>query len=150
MPPSKASKKLKAAASKPAKASVAAAASRANPKTAAQRVDGSVAGRAFGALRRHAAKLASESGGLLDADEGADKAVMVQLTLATVPLTPPSPKPRALDLPHAVGAGASGGNGVCLIVKDDDKAWIKDLLIEKHGLVKKVVTLTKLRTSYGR
>lgn len=94
-----------------------------------------------------------------------DVPVQVQLTLSRVPENS-SPKPIRIDIPHPFHKPPSNMDvddgdeyleeaEVCLIVKDDDKDWIKQL-ISKVGpesslsCIKKVLGLTSLRKKHSQ
>jgi len=94
-----------------------------------------------------------------------DVPVQVQLTLSRVP-DKPSPKPIRIDIPHPFHKPPSAMDvddtdeyleeaEVCLIVKDDDKEWIKEL-ISKVGkesslsCIKKVLGLNSLRKKHSQ
>uniref|UniRef100_A0A7S2WN01 Ribosomal protein L1 n=1 Tax=Eucampia antarctica TaxID=49252 RepID=A0A7S2WN01_9STRA len=97
--------------------------------------------------------------------KGDDIPVQVQLTLSRVP-TNPSPKPIRIDIPHPFHKPPSHMEvdetdeyleeaEICLIVKDEDKEWIKDL-VKKVGpesslsCIKKVLGLDSLRKKHSQ
>ena len=132
-------------------------------------VDSILLGKAMVALLKHHEDTVSQSKTkeslLPNAD---DVPVQVQLTLSRVPVNP-SPKPIRLDIPHPfhkVPSSAMDENDddvdvdmeeaeVCLIVKDDAKVWIKELL-ESAGsdsclsCIKKVLGLESLRKKHSQ
>ena len=109
--------------------------------------------KAVEALIKLEAKRAAESakGDMLE--DGAS--IVVQVGLKHTPHEP-SAKPKMLSLPyplHGLDAGGGDPPEMCLFVKDDAKPWVKELLMEGEGKVAgltKVISLTKLRTSYKR
>jgi ribosome biogenesis protein UTP30 len=92
---------------------------------------------------------------------GTDVAIHVQFTLTRVPERI-SHKPIRLTLPHSLFQSDTQSQDddldsvdVCLIVKDDAKEGIKELIdsLPRHkslSRIKKVLTLTSLRKKYGR
>ena len=89
---------------------------------------------------------------------GKDRPVQVQLGLEVAPGNS-SRKVIRITIPNSFHQTASQeGEGleepdVCLIVKDDAKPWVKEM-IEEHseqmGCVKKVITLESLRKNYAQ
>ena len=79
-----------------------------------------------------------------------DVSVQIQIGL----LKPPSyagPKPHRILLPHASRTSDDEPPEVCLIVKDSSKEWLQELLphFTSHlGCIKKILTLTSLRTKH--
>jgi hypothetical protein len=119
----------------------------------ANKLNEELAGRALDALLHYTAKVAA-SVRKPDLLGGDGEKVHMQLTLKRVPADP-SPKPIPLAVPHPIRGGSSSDqSSVCLFVKGDDKAWVKELLLEGAGGplsgVAKVISLEKLRTSYAR
>ena len=114
--------------------------------------------RAVGALLKHHQVLVQKSNkspSLL----GDDQAILVQFGLGLVPENP-SPKPIRLLIPHAlyklsedsVDEGLEEPS-VCLIVKDESKPWVQELLEqfpEQMKFVKKVLGLQSLRKKHAR
>lgn len=97
---------------------------------------------------------------------GTDKLVQVQIGLNKVPQNT-SPKPVRVEIPHPLHKvvkvdddAASDGNDdnleeaeVCIIVKEESKPWVKDMvdrLPNELGCVKKVLGLQSLRTKHKR
>ena len=132
-------------------------------------VDSILLGKAMVALLKHHEDTVSQSKTKESLLPNADNVpVQVQLTLSRVPVNP-SPKPIRLDIPHPfhkVPSSAMDENDddddddmeeaeVCLIVKDDAKAWIKELL-ESAGpdsclsCIKKVLGLESLRKKHSQ
>lgn len=89
---------------------------------------------------------------------GNDKLVQVQFALEKVP-TNPSPKPKCIAIPHAMWKTCDADDegveepSVCLIVKEDSKQWVKDLIDEfpkEMIFVKKVLGLDSLRKKHAK
>mmetsp|Transcript_11281 Transcript_11281/g.16581 ORF Transcript_11281/g.16581 Transcript_11281/m.16581 type:complete len:492 (+) Transcript_11281:71-1546(+) len=89
---------------------------------------------------------------------GNDKLVQVQFALEKVP-TNPSPKPKCMTIPHAMWKTCDADDdgledpNVCLIVKEDSKQWVKDLIDEfpkEMVFVKKVLGLDSLRKKHAK
>lgn len=120
--------------------------------------------RALDALLKYHDKTSSESNKSLLL--GSDLPVQVQFSLVKVPENP-SPRPICLDIPHPLhrlikddsddrhnGQDNASDDGlddveVCLIVKDEAKHWVQDLIqkFPSHlSYIKKVLTLKSLRT----
>ncbi len=74
----------------------------------------------------------------------------LNITLSRVP-SKPSFKPIRIDVPHDVVTDEAGEEAeACLIVKDESKAWTKEFIESNPSVsfIKKVVTLSKLRSDY--
>lgn len=114
--------------------------------TPAGTVDPALLNRAIAALLKHHESTAS-SNQLLDDD----LAVQVQFTLARIPGRP-SAKPIRIDIPHSlISNDANEDASVCLIVKDESKPSIQQLISRfpsELACIKKVLTLTSLRTKH--
>jgi len=98
---------------------------------------------------------------------GSDLPVQVQFTLLRVP-DKTSSRPICLDIPHPLHKLITDENDdtnsdimddglddveVCLIVKDEAKQWVKDLIqkFPSHlSYIKKVITLTSLRKKHSQ
>lgn len=89
---------------------------------------------------------------------GNDKVVQVQFALEKVP-TNPSPKPKCMTIPHAMWKTCDTDEdgieepSVCLIVKEDSKEWVKDMIDEfpkEMVFVKKVLGLDSLRKKHAK
>jgi len=97
-----------------------------------------------------------------------DVAIQVQFGLEIAPIRP-SPKPVRVMIPHSlygVAANLSGKSDdesdqdneldeaeVCLIVKEESKEWVQDMILQfpkEMGCVKKVLGLQSLRKKYAR
>eukprot|EP00614_Pseudopedinella_elastica_P000853 CAMPEP_0172596378 /NCGR_PEP_ID=MMETSP1068-20121228/16158_1 /TAXON_ID=35684 /ORGANISM="Pseudopedinella elastica, Strain CCMP716" /LENGTH=352 /DNA_ID=CAMNT_0013395369 /DNA_START=6 /DNA_END=1064 /DNA_ORIENTATION=- len=116
------------------------------------RLNEDLAGRALDALRAYTEKTA-KSKAKKDLFESDGEKVHMVVTLKRVPTQDQAgPKPIQLSLPHPVH-GPGGDCDVCVFVKKDDKAWVKEFLIEGENPVegvKKVITLDALRADYAR
>lgn len=105
---------------------------------------------AVAALLLHHAKSTDPTKDLL----GNDTVVQVQLGLEVAPKQA-HVKPIRLDIPYGYRLiDADNGDEppqVCLIVQQDSKAWVKELLAQfpEMNVVKKVLGLQSLRTKYG-
>jgi len=94
---------------------------------------------------------------------GSDLPIQVQFNLMRVP-EKPSSRPICIDIPHPLHRLVDGtedeidGDGledveVCLIVKDEAKPWVLDLIqkFPSHlSYIKKVLTLTSLRKKHSQ
>ena len=123
-------------------------------EVAPSRVDAKLVHRAAEALLKyHDATKNSKS--LL----GDDTVVHVQFGLDKVPHQS-SPKPRRVDIPHALWKTSDDDNDdgiqeptVCLIVKEESKEWVQELITafpKEMGFVKKVLGLDSLRTKHAK
>ena len=117
-------------------------------------VDVALADRAVKALLHHHKSQSDESKSLL----GDDKAIQVQFTLETVPENP-SQKPIRVLIPHPLYKIDSDGDAgleeptVCLIVKEESKPWVQEMIgnfPKEMGFVKKVLGLQSLRKKHAR
>jgi ribosome biogenesis protein UTP30 len=89
---------------------------------------------------------------------GTDVAIQVQIGLEIAPLRP-SPKPIRIMIPNPIFKvnNTDDDTGleepeVCLIVKEESKAWVQELIAkfpEHMGCVKKVLGLQSLRTKHS-
>lgn len=126
--------------------------------TAKAAVDMALADRAVKALLHHHKSLSSkqEKTPLL----GNDTSVQVQFTLEKIPQNP-SQKPIRVLIPHPLykidqeDDSASGLEepSVCLIVKEESKPWVQEMIgnfPKEMGFVKKVLGLQSLRKKHGR
>ena len=101
------------------------------------RLNEDLAGRALDALRAYTEKTA-KSKAKKDLFESDGEKVHMVVTLKRVPTQDQAgPKPIQLSLPHPVH-GPGGDCDVCVFVKKDDKAWVKELLIEGENPVEGV------------
>jgi ribosome biogenesis protein UTP30 len=116
-------------------------------------VDVELADRAVKALLKHE-KLRANEKALL----GDDKAIQVQFTLEKIPQNA-SHKPIRVLIPHALyKIDADDNNGleepsVCLIVKEESKPWVQEMISnfpKEMGFVKKVLGLQSLRKKHAR
>jgi ribosome biogenesis protein UTP30 len=114
------------------------------------KIDSSLLQRATVALLKYHESTSSQKN-LLEDDEG----IIVQFGLLRVPVYPSGKtnvKPIRLDIPHPI-QGDDEDPEICLIVKQDDKTWVEEMVEEKYpeylGCVKLVVGLQDLRTKYG-
>ena len=116
-------------------------------------VDVELADRAVKALLKHDKSRANEQALL-----GDDKAIQVQFTLEKIPQNP-SHKPIRVLVPHALyKIDADDSNGleepsVCLIVKEESKPWVQEMISnfpKEMGFVKKVLGLQSLRKKHAR
>lgn len=90
---------------------------------------------------------------------GDDSVVHVQFGLDKVPHQS-SPKPRRVDIPHALWKTSDDDNdegiqepSVCLIVKEESKEWVQELITafpKEMGFVKKVLGLDSLRKKHAK
>ncbi|GMI03021.1 hypothetical protein TrVE_jg9734 [Triparma verrucosa] len=90
---------------------------------------------------------------LASEDEGVSDYVMASFQLQKIPAQG-SPKPIRIEVPHRVLTSESVEDEafeVCLIVKDESKAWVKALIESTPSIsyVTKVLTLSKLRSDFG-
>ncbi|KAL9189690.1 hypothetical protein ACHAXT_009365 [Thalassiosira profunda] len=124
-----------------------------------QGVDPQLAERALRALLKHHASSTSDKDQLL----GDDLDVQVQFTLAKVPGRT-GPKPIRVEIPHPLVRVALTGDAsatddedylqdaeCCLIVKEESKPWVQDLVARfpaELKCVKKVLGLQSLRTKH--
>jgi len=123
-------------------------------------VDSVLVGKAVSALLTYhndkVAKKEESSSSLL----GNDRAIQVQFGLEVAPSQ--ARKVVPIDIPNSIYQVAKtqddGGEGleepdVCLIVKDESKPWIQEM-VEEHselmGCIKKVLTLDSLRKKHAR
>ena len=124
-------------------------------------VDQHLVAKAVAALLQYHQKSNTKNNNLL----GDNASVQVQLSLLRAPPTSgTSPKPIRIPIPHSLYKVAAGTDSnesnddndleepdVCLIVKDESKPFLQDLIAKfPHHLqcVKKVLTLTSLRTKH--
>ena len=126
--------------------------------TTGSKVDLSLLSRATTALLKHHAETSASKQDLL----GDDQPVHVQFALSKVP-EETSSRPIRIEIPHPFYKVTKDkedesdfDNGldevdVCLLVKDESKEWVKDI-IEKFpqhlSQIKKVLTLTSLRKKH--
>jgi ribosome biogenesis protein UTP30 len=117
-------------------------------------VDVALAYRALQALLKHHQAESEKHKSLL----GDDKAIQVQFTLEKVPENP-SPKPIRVSIPHSLHEIDDDNEdgveepSVCLIVKEDAKKWVQEIISNfpaEMGFVKKVLGLQSLRKKHGR
>ncbi|GFH46145.1 hypothetical protein CTEN210_02619 [Chaetoceros tenuissimus] len=122
-------------------------------KFSAPAVDSQLVNKAVSALIKHHSQSSNKSALL-----GDDLTVQVDFTLARIP-EQSSPRPIRVEVPHPLHKVLNKGESdegleeveVCLIVKDESKEWVKELIEkfpEDMGYVKKVLTLTSLRKKY--
>lgn len=122
-------------------------------KFSAPAVDSQLVNKAVSALIKHHNQSSNKSALL-----GDDLTVQVDFTLARIP-EQSSPRPIRVEVPHPLHKVLNKGESdegleeveVCLIVKDESKEWVKELIEkfpEDMGYVKKVLTLTSLRKKY--
>jgi ribosome biogenesis protein UTP30 len=122
------------------------------------RVDAQLINKAVGALLKHHTGHYEKKNDLL----GNDSIISVHFGLDKVP-THSSPKPKRITIPHSLyktgGDDAMGDDedleepSVCLIVKEDSKEWIQELIAQfpkEMGLVKKVLGLDSLRKKHAK
>lgn len=128
-------------------------------------LDAALLGRAMTALLGYHERGVAASSGKGDKKKvqllGDDKLVQVQIGLARVP-DRTTPKPIRVQIPHPlhrVAAAKDDGSDsaeeaeVCLIVKEESKSWVKDLVErfpDELGCVKKVLGLQSLRIKHKR
>eukprot|EP00984_Skeletonema_dohrnii_P014999 scaffold6421_cov99-Skeletonema_dohrnii-CCMP3373.AAC.2 len=118
-------------------------------KKASTGVDGSLTERALRALLKHHESSADDQQLL-----GNDLDVQVQFSLARIP-GKASAKPIRVEIPHSLVSVGGDGNlsdaQVCIIVKEESKPWVQEM-IERFpnelGCVKKVLGLQSLRTKH--
>jgi len=128
-------------------------------------VDSTLVQRALVALLKNHQKTAEQ--GDKTSLLGSDLPVQVQFTLVRVP-EKTSSRPICLDIPHPLHKLVTDENDdsnddvdddglddveVCLIVKDDAKQWVQDLIqkFPSHlSYIKKVLTLTSLRKKHSQ
>jgi len=118
-------------------------------KKAATGVDGSLTERALRALLKHHESSADDQQLL-----GNDLDVQVQFSLARIP-GKASAKPIRVEIPHSLVSVGGDGNlsdaQVCIIVKEESKPWVQEM-IERFpnelGCIKKVLGLQSLRTKH--
>lgn len=121
-------------------------------------VDKSLAERALQALLKHHQSTSDPSRALL----GTDTSIQVQFTLEKIPENP-SPKPIRILIPHALHKlsqdhDADDEQGVeepsvCLIVKEESKPWVQEMISnfpKEMGFVQKVLGLDSLRKKHAR
>jgi ribosome biogenesis protein UTP30 len=120
-------------------------------------VEPALLSKAIGALLKHHAKTNESKQDLL----GTDQPIFVQLALSKVP-EQTSSRPVRVEIPHPLHRlSTQEGDDmdeddleeveVCLLVKDESKVWVKELieqLPEHLSQIKKVLTLTSLRKKY--
>lgn len=121
--------------------------------TTPSRIDAKLLSKAVDALLKHHNE--TKNGKALLGD---DSVVHIQFGLDKVPERS-SAKPRRVDIPHALWKTSDddGYDGiqeptVCLIVKEDSKEWVQELISafpKEMGLVKKVLGLDSLRKKHG-
>ncbi|GMH54794.1 hypothetical protein TL16_g12977 [Triparma laevis f. inornata] len=109
--------------------------------------------RATRGLISHLSKASSTTNKSLLDEEGVTDYVMASFQLQKIPAQG-SPKPIRIEVPHRVMTGESADDDtfeVCLIVKDESKAWVKALIESTPSIsyVTKVLTLSKLRSDYS-
>jgi ribosome biogenesis protein UTP30 len=130
------------------------------PITMESRVDTRLVTKAVEALlKNHQGKLSTKKSSLL----GDEAFLQVQFGLDKVPHEA-SPKPKRIDIPHKLWSiqnsdGAIDDNGdelqepsVCLIVKEESKPWVQELLsnLPQLNFVKKVLGLDSLRKKHAK
>lgn len=128
-------------------------------------VDSDLLNKAIGALLKHHSNETSEKNSLL----GNEESIQVQFTLNRVP-EQTSARPIRIEIPHsyhkmktnndeedttAAAASSDGAEEVeaCLFVKDESKAWVKEMIdkFPSHlSCIQKVITLTSLRKKYAQ
>ena len=121
---------------------------KASIRTSEDHVDAHQLQRALDALLQHETKKRSDEANkeLFESD------VPIQIQIGL--LKPPGyagPKPHRILLPHASRTKDDEAPEVCLIVKDSSKEWLQELLphFPSHlGCIKKILTLTSLRTKH--
>lgn len=122
------------------------------PAQSSTHVDSQLLNKAMTALMKHHENNAS--GNALLGDE---KTFHVQFSLDRVPDST-SPKPIPIPIPHALYKLDGAAEGVqepevCIIVKEESKAWVQEMIQqfpEHLGFVKKVLGLTSLRKKHAR
>ena len=117
------------------------------------KIDQDLLNRATGALLKNHESKTAESKNLLGDEEG----MVVQLGFLRMPQYKNSKaiKPSRIEIPHPImGHDEIENAEVCLVVKQDSKRWVEemveDIYPEYLKCVKLVVGLDDLRTKYGR
>lgn len=117
------------------------------------KIDQDLLNRATGALLKNHESKTAESKNLLGDEEG----MVVQLGFLRMPQYKNSKaiKPSRIEIPHPImGHDEIENVEVCLVVKQDSKRWVEemveDIYPEYLKCVKLVVGLDDLRTKYGR
>lgn len=121
--------------------------------TSSSRMDAKLVGKAVEALLKHHEENADSKNALL----GNETKFEIQFGLSKVP-EQASPKPRRVTIPHALWKLSDDDDDgeeptVCLIVKEDSKEWVQELIDEfpkEMGLVKKVLGLESLRKKHSK
>ena len=124
------------------------------PAAPTSRVDAQLIQKAVEALLKHHQKTSNDKALL-----GDDSLIQVTFGLDKVP-NQSSAKPKRVDIPHALwktsGDDDADGNQeptVCLIVKEESKEWVQELITafpKEMGLVKKVLGLDSLRKKHAK
>lgn len=122
--------------------------------TTPSRIDAKLLRKAVEALLKHHNETKNEKSLL-----GDESYVHIQFGLEKVPQES-SAKPKRVDIPHALWKTSDDDEydgiqepTVCLIVKEDSKEWVQELIAafpKEMGLVKKVLGLDSLRKKHGR
>ena len=121
------------------------------PAETTTHVDPQLLSKAMMALMKHHANNTSDKALL-----GDEKTLQVQFSLNRVPESS-SAKPISISIPHALYKLDEDAKGVeepevCIIVKEDSKVWVQEMIQEfpKHlGFVKKVLGLNSLRKKHA-
>ncbi len=118
------------------------------------RIDAKLLRKAVEALLKHHNEMKNEKSLL-----GDESFVHIQFGLDKVPQES-SAKPKRVGIPHALWKTSDNDEydgiqepTVCLIVKEDSKEWVQELIAafpKEMGLVKKVLGLDSLRKKHGR
>ena len=124
-----------------------------------KRVDEELLKKAVGALLKHHQVAAAEKNDGKEQLLGTDTSIQVQFTLEVTP-NRPSRKPLRIEIPHSIyNVSKENGNDqldepeVCLIVKDESKQAVKDMIEqfpEHMGFIKKVLGLESLRKKHAQ
>ena len=123
------------------------------------RIDKELVEKAVKALLKHHENSVAEKEGEKSQLLGTDTSIQVQFTLEVAPHQP-SRKPLRIDIPHSIfNVSKEEKNDqldepeVCLIVKDNSKEAVKEMIEkfpEQMGFVKKVMRLESLRKKYAQ
>ena len=114
--------------------------------SAKEQIDSKLLKQAIQALVQHDAKTRDENKELFESDVP----IQIQIGLLKAPGYA-KVKPHRILLPHSIRTSDNELPEVCIIVKDSSKPWIQELIPkfpEHFGCIKKVLTLTSLRTKH--
>eukprot|EP00977_Amphora_coffeiformis_P006159 scaffold1328_cov162-Amphora_coffeaeformis.AAC.22 len=124
-----------------------------------KRVDEGLLKKAVDALLKHHQASAEEKNDGKEQLLGADTSIQVQFTLEVSPKDP-TRKPLRIEIPHSIYNVSKDNDNdqldepeVCLIVKDESKPAVKDMIEqfpEHMGFIKKVLGLESLRKKHAQ